>query len=73
MTLQTPALLPVRKISGNAVSAIGWGGMGLSTAYGKPRPDEERFKFLDDLYESGVTFWDSADVYGDNEDIIGQW
>ena len=28
---------------------------------------------LDAVYESGCTFWDTADVYGDNEDLIGKW
>ena len=28
---------------------------------------------LDAALEEGCTFWDSADVYGDNEDLIGKW
>ena len=28
---------------------------------------------LDAAVEEGCTFWDSADVYGDNEDLIGKW
>ena len=28
---------------------------------------------LDAVYESGCTFWDTADVYGDNEELIGKW
>jgi len=47
--------------------------MGLSAFYGKPLPDEERFKVLDALYEQGCTNWDSANIYGDNEDLIGKW
>lgn len=72
-TLATPTQLPTRKIGQSTVSAIGWGGMGLSAFYGPVLPDEERFKVLDAVYEHGVTLWDTADVYGDNEDIIGQW
>jgi len=30
-------------------------------------------KVLDAVYESGCTFWDTADVYGDNEELIGKW
>lgn len=30
-------------------------------------------QFLDDLYASGCTMWDSANVYGDSEDLIGKW
>lgn len=47
--------------------------MGLSAFYGTPLPDEERLKFLDHVYESGCTNWDSADVYGDSEDLAGKW
>ena len=28
---------------------------------------------LDAVYESGCTFWDTADAYGDNEELIGKW
>jgi len=65
--------LPTRKIGISAVSAIGYGAMGLSGVYGKPMPNEERFKLLDTVYASGCTFWDTADVYQDNEDLIGNW
>lgn len=47
--------------------------MGLSAFYGKPDSDEERFKLLDRAYEMGETFWDSADIYMDSEDLIGKW
>lgn len=47
--------------------------MGLSAFYGKPESDEARFKVLDRALELGETFWDSADVYQDNEDLIGKW
>ena len=42
-----------------------------SAFYGAPKPDEERFAVLDKVYEEGDLFWDSADVYMDNEDLIG--
>ena len=45
----------------------------LLAFYGKPEADEERFKVLDKAYEMGETNWDSADVYMDNEDLIGKW
>ena len=28
---------------------------------------------LDAVYESGCTNWDTADVYGDSEELIGNW
>jgi aryl-alcohol dehydrogenase-like predicted oxidoreductase len=30
-------------------------------------------QFLDALYEAGCTNWDTADVYGDSEDLLGRW
>jgi aryl-alcohol dehydrogenase-like predicted oxidoreductase len=73
MALSTPQQLPTRKIGNDTVSAIGYGGMGLSAFYGPTLPDEERFKLLDTVYERGVTLWDTADIYGDSEDLIGKW
>ncbi|KAA1473467.1 Aldo/keto reductase [Dentipellis sp. KUC8613] len=62
-----------RKIGGVTVPAIGFGAMGLSAAYGDVPSDEERLKFLDTVYERGCTHWDTADVYLDNEELIGKW
>lgn len=64
---------PTRKLGKNGpeVTALGIGLMGLSAFYGKPKPDEERYAFLDHVYESGNRFWDTADIYMDNEDLIG--
>ncbi|KAK5171384.1 uncharacterized protein LTR77_004528 [Saxophila tyrrhenica] len=69
------SLLPRAKLGKNGpqVTRIGYGAMGLSAFYGKPKPDSERFALLDKAYNDGELFWDSADVYGDNEDLIGQW
>lgn len=41
--------------------------------YGTFGSDEERFKVLDRAVELGATNWDSADMYGDNEDLLGKW
>ena len=70
-----PAKLPTRQLGKNGpqVAALGFGAMGLSAFYGATEPDEERFKFLDKAYEMGETNWDSADIYMDNEDLIGKW
>ncbi|KDR76498.1 hypothetical protein GALMADRAFT_210475 [Galerina marginata CBS 339.88] len=65
--------LPTRIIGKDHVTAIGLGLMGLSAFHGPNESDEERFKFLDAALEAGETNWDSADVYGDNEDLIGKW
>jgi len=65
--------LPTRKIGKSQVTAIGFGTMGLSAFYGSPGSDEERLEFLDALYASGCTFWDTADRYGDSEDLLSKW
>jgi len=65
--------MPTRKIGDDDVAAMGLGLMGLSAFYGQVESDEERFKFLDTALEDGWTFWDSADIYGDSEDLIGKW
>ena len=66
---------PTRQLGahGPQVSAIGFGVMSLSMAYGPAPPDDERFALLDRAYELGQKFWDTADLYGDNEDLIGAW
>ncbi|KAH9970179.1 Aldo/keto reductase [Lactifluus volemus] len=68
-----PSKLPTRKVGETEVSAIGYGAMGISSYYGAAAPDEERFKLLDAVYEAGCTNWDTADVYGDSEELIGKW
>ncbi|KAI1610403.1 aldo-keto reductase [Exophiala viscosa] len=70
-----PTKLPTRKLGKNGpeVTALGFGTMGLSAFYGKPKPDEERYALLDHIYESGEHFWDTADMYGDSEDLLGRW
>ena len=59
---------------GPQVAALGFGLMGLSIPQaGKLQPDEERLQVLDRAYELGCTTWDSADAYGDNEDLVCKW
>ncbi|KIW68207.1 hypothetical protein PV04_04168 [Phialophora macrospora] len=67
--------LPTRQLGkdGPQVTALGFGLMGLSIFYGKKLPDDQRLAFLDHVFASGETFWDSSDVYGDSEDLLGQW
>ncbi|KAF5378942.1 hypothetical protein D9757_008712 [Collybiopsis confluens] len=59
--------LSSRKIGNAHVHPIGFGAMGISAYYGKPEPDEERFKVLDAAYGSGCNHWDSANVYVSTE------
>ncbi|KAF2165741.1 hypothetical protein M409DRAFT_67094 [Zasmidium cellare ATCC 36951] len=70
-----PSTLPTRQLgkNGPSVPAIGLGLMGLSMHYGPAPKDEERFKFLDRAIELGATFWDTADMYGDSETVLGNY
>ncbi|EMR69480.1 putative aldo-keto reductase yakc protein [Eutypa lata UCREL1] len=67
--------IPARQLGrdGPKIPAVGFGLMGLSIGYGAVDSDEERLKVLDRAWELGCTNWDTADAYGDNEDIIGKW
>lgn len=58
---------------GPQVAALGFGAMGLGAFYGSVLPDEERLKVLDRAHELGATHWDTAELYGDSESIIGKW
>ncbi|KAL4723900.1 hypothetical protein ACLX1H_009545 [Fusarium chlamydosporum] len=70
-----PAQLPLRQLtkSGPKIPAIGFGLMGISIGYGATGSDEERLKVLDRAWELGCTNWDTADIYGDSEELIGKW
>ncbi|KAL4803047.1 NADP-dependent oxidoreductase domain-containing protein [Aspergillus unguis] len=67
--------IPTRPLGKNGpqVARIGFGAMGLSIFYGPTKPDSERLALLDKAYELGETFWDSAMLYGDSEELIGRW
>jgi len=56
------------------VSAIGFGAMGMSQSYGPAGPREEMIGVLRAAVERGVTFFDTAEVYGagHNEDLVGE-
>jgi aryl-alcohol dehydrogenase-like predicted oxidoreductase len=60
--------------SGLEVSAIGLGCMGMSFSYGPPKDKQEMTSLLHAAVERGVTFFDTAEVYGPflNEELVGE-
>jgi len=60
--------------SGLEVSAIGLGCMGLSVGYGPATGKQQAIDLIRAAYERGVTFFDTAEVYGPftNEDVVGE-
>ena len=56
------------------VSALGLGCMGMSFAYGPPGDKKEMTQLLRTAVERGVTFFDTAEVYGPftNEELVGE-
>lgn len=64
--------------SGLEVSAVALGCMGLSHAYGAPTERMEAIQFIRKAVEMGYTFFDTAEIYGtqdnphDNESLVGE-
>lgn len=60
--------------SGLEVSAIGFGAMGMSFGYGPPKDKNDMIRVLRGAVEAGVTFFDTAEVYGPflNEELVGE-
>ena len=56
------------------VSAIGLGCMGMSFSYGPPKDKQEMTALLRTAVERGITFFDTAEVYGPftNEELVGE-
>jgi len=56
------------------VSALGLGCMGMSFSYGPPKDKREMTSLLHAAVERGITFFDTAEVYGPftNEELVGE-
>ncbi len=56
------------------VSALGLGCMGMSFSYGPPADKQEMIALLRAAVERGITFFDTAEVYGpfSNEELVGE-
>jgi aryl-alcohol dehydrogenase-like predicted oxidoreductase len=63
-----------RSLGGLEVSALGYGCMGLSGAYGKPTPNVDAIPLIRAAFERGVTLFDTAEAYGPflNEVMLGE-
>jgi aryl-alcohol dehydrogenase-like predicted oxidoreductase len=59
---------------GLEVSALGLGCMGMSWSYGEAKDKKEMIALLRAAVERGVTFFDTAEVYGPytNEELLGE-
>lgn len=60
--------------SGLEVSALGLGCMGMSFGYGPAHNKDEMIKLIRSAFEKGITFFDTAEVYGPylNEELVGE-
>ncbi len=54
------------------VSAIGLGCMGMSRGYGPSGSKAEMIEVIRAAVDRGVTFFDTAEAYGDNEELVGE-
>src|ERR1700728_1431703 len=68
--------MQMRKLGncGLEVSALGLGCMGMSFSYGPPKDKKEMTELLRAAVERGITFFDTAEVYGPftNEELVGE-
>ena len=66
--------MKTRKLGKLEVSAIGAGCMSISANYGPPADKNQGIKVIRTAYEKGVTFFDTAEVYGPytNEELVGE-
>jgi aryl-alcohol dehydrogenase-like predicted oxidoreductase len=67
--------IPTRALGrdGPQVPAVGLGLMSIAGYYGSAGSLDDQVAILEHAYASGQWFWDTADVYGDCEDVVGEW
>lgn len=63
-----------RKLGNLEVTKLGYGCMNIAWAYGGPTPKNEAIKLIQRAYESGIRFFDTAEVYGPfySEEVVGE-
>jgi len=66
--------MKTRKLGKLEVSEIGFGAMSISGNYGPPADKAQGIEVIRAAYERGVTFFDTAEVYGPyvNEELVGE-
>jgi aryl-alcohol dehydrogenase-like predicted oxidoreductase len=71
---QKPGAMNRRKLGSLEVSALGLGCLPMVGFYGGPNSRREMVKLIRTAYEQGVTFFDTAEVYGPflDEEIVGE-
>jgi aryl-alcohol dehydrogenase-like predicted oxidoreductase len=71
---QQAGLVPRRKLGSLEVSALGFGCMNVAGMYNHPIDRQEAIRLIRAAYERGVTFFDTAEVYGPflGEDVVGE-
>jgi aryl-alcohol dehydrogenase-like predicted oxidoreductase len=66
--------LPKRKLGSLEVTGMGFGCMNIAWAYGGPTDKDKAVRLIREAYESGITFFDTAEVYGPfySEECVGE-
>lgn len=69
-----PRVSTRRKLGALEVSAIGLGCMNVAWGFGPPMDKQEAVKLIRHAYDRGVTYFDSAEVYGPflSEEFVGE-
>ncbi|CAG8297960.1 unnamed protein product [Penicillium salamii] len=67
--------LPLRSLGRNGpqISPVGLGFGSIGGFYGPAGTLDEKVALLDHAHAAGLHFWDLSDVYGDSEDVVGEW
>lgn len=73
-TIKGNTTMKKRMLGNLEVSELGSGAMNLSANYNAPVPKEQGIRTLRTAFENGVTFFDTAEVYGPyiNEELVGE-
>ncbi|KAJ5565183.1 NADP-dependent oxidoreductase domain-containing protein [Penicillium frequentans] len=67
--------IPLRSLGKNGpqVPAVGLGLMSIGDIYGSAGTLEDKIAILEHAHATGQRFWDTADLYADSEDVVGEW